>query len=169
VGAPALSGASFLAMKLTYLFLLALPIFAQQSEFTAGRSSFQAGEFKAAIAHFQRVLQDNPNDGASAYWIGRSYETLADISTFGRGHRAKARVYLTKAVELAPKQPEYRRELFHFLVDNDHLQQAWEVLAAAESDPEYDAMLNRFREARRRDSSLDGRVTKAFQLVTAWQ
>ena len=156
-------------MKLAYLFLLALPIFAQQSEFAAGHASFQAGEFKAAVAHFQRALQDNPNDGASAFWLGRSYETLADISTFGRGHRARARAYLTKAVELAPNRPEYRRELFNFLLDGDNLRQAQVVLAAAESDPEYDAMLNRFREARRRNSSVDGRVTKAFQLVTAWQ
>lgn len=156
-------------MKLVYLFLLALPIFAQQSEFAAGRSSFQAGEFKTAIAHFRQALDGNPNDHASAYWMGRSYETLADISTFGRGHRAQARRYLTRAVELAPKQPEYRRELFHFLVDNDNLRQAELVLEKAESDPEYDSMLNRIREARHRNSSVDGRVSKAFQLVTAWQ
>jgi Flp pilus assembly protein TadD len=156
-------------MKLAYIFLLALPIFAQQSEFAAGRSSFQAGEFKEAVAHFQRALQDNPKDGASAYWIGRSYETLADMSTFGHGNRSRARAYLTMAVELAPNRSEYRRELFHFLVDNDNLRQAGTVLQAAESDPEYDEMLNRFREARRRDSSVDGRVSKAFQLVTAWQ
>jgi Flp pilus assembly protein TadD len=157
-------------MKLIlYLFLITPAI--AQSELTLGRSSYQSGDFKTAISHFQRVLQDSPENAECNYWMGRSYETLADIATpFGRKDRSLARAYLAKAAELAPNHPEYRRELFDFLLETNHQRQAFAILmASAESDPEYPYMLSRFRQTRELNASLSARIGKPFQLVTSWR
>jgi len=91
---------------------------AQPSELAAGKAYYQSGEFKQAVAHLKLALKSEPRNAESNYWLGRSYETLADIATpFGWRYRSLARTYLTKAAELAPNQPEYRQELFEFLFD----------------------------------------------------
>jgi tetratricopeptide (TPR) repeat protein len=157
---------------------------AQPSEFAAGRASYGEGEFRTAVAHFQIALRTDPRDAASNYWMGRSYETLADIATpFGGKYRSLARAHLTKAVELAPNRPEYRRELFDFLVDSDGFsrserQQAREILlGSAESDPDYDYMRSRFEQAYRLNSSVNARLGRlllaapqgVFRIGTAWR
>jgi tetratricopeptide (TPR) repeat protein len=155
-------------MKLAWYILLVTPALAQQSEFATGQSNYRAGEFKVAISHFQRALVANPKDAASNYWMGRSYETLADIATpFGRKYRSLARTYLTAAAELAPDRPEYRRELFDFLLDANQQRLALGVLkASAETDPEYDYMLSRFEQTRKVNSSFNGRVCAGFRVLT---
>src|SRR5258705_5707402 len=91
----------------------------QQSEFATGRAYYAEGEFRKATAHFQLALKTNPNDAEAYYWMGMSYQVLADIATpFGGKYNSKARLCLTKAMELAPSRPDYRRELFDFLVDS---------------------------------------------------
>ena len=91
----------------------------QQGEFAAGRASYDQGEFKKAAAHFQAALQVNPNDAGTYYWAGMSYQMLADIAApFGHKYNAKARINLTRAMELAPNLSDYRRELFDFLLDS---------------------------------------------------
>jgi tetratricopeptide (TPR) repeat protein len=156
-------------MKLAWLILLVTPAIAQQSEFTTGQFYYQAGEFKIAVSHFQNAIQANPKDAASHYWMGRSYETLADIATpFGRKYRSLARTHLTTAAELAPSRPEYRRELFDFLLDaNEHRQALGILNASPESDPDYDYMLSRLDDARKLASSFNGRVCSAFRILTA--
>jgi tetratricopeptide (TPR) repeat protein len=139
--------------------------------FGAGKASYQSGEFKQAAAHFQLALQSDPQRAEPHYWLGRSYESLADVATpFGRKYRGLARTHLTKAVELAPNRTEYRRELFDFLLDSGDLRQAEELLVkSAESDPEYDFMLARLYETKRLNGSVRGRLTQAFQFATAWR
>jgi tetratricopeptide (TPR) repeat protein len=109
-------------LKLPVLILLAAlgsAAAAQPSEFVAGRACYTEGEFKKAAAHFRLALKSAPNDAESNYWMGMSYQMLADIaSPFGHKYRAKARVYLTKSVELAPTRTDYRRELHNFLLDS---------------------------------------------------
>jgi len=91
----------------------------QQSAFATGRANYAEGEFRKAAAHFQLALKINPSDAESYYWMGMSYQGLADIATpFGGKYNSKARLCLTKAMELAPSRPDYRRELFDFLVDS---------------------------------------------------
>ena len=157
-------------MKLTWyiamlIAILGAPGMAQQPELVAGRASYTDGEFKAAVVHFQRALQSDPHDAACHYWIGRSYETLADIAApFGAKYRTLARAYLTKAADLAPGRPEYRRELFDFLLDSanftrsEQQQAAGILLASAESDPDYDALSSRFEQARKAKSSVNARL-----------
>jgi len=142
----------------------------QHSEFAAGRASYLSGEFKQAVAHFQLALQADPRSAESNYWLGRSYETLADIATpFGRKYRSLARTHLTRAAELAPGRPEYRSELFEFLLDSGRQNQARDLLVrSAESDPDYEYMLARFQQTRRLNAALNSWLTKAFQLPTAW-
>ncbi len=156
-------------MKLLWYLLLVTLAIAQQSEFATGQSNYRAGDFKVAIAHFQRALDVNPKDAASNYWMGRSYETLADIATpFGRKYRSLARTYLTTAAELAPNRPEYRRELFDFLLDANEQRLALRILkASAETDPEYDYMLARFEQTKKVKSSFNGRVCSAFRVLTS--
>jgi Flp pilus assembly protein TadD len=156
---------------MNYLLILLFSVVAQQSELTAGKAFYRSGEFKQAAAHFQLALQTDPLNGESHYWLGRSYETLADIATpFGRKYRLLAGAHLAKAAELAPGQAEYRRELFEFLLDSGDLRQAAAILLrTAESDPDYDSMLARLEETKRLNASLKGRVNKVFQVATAWR
>jgi tetratricopeptide (TPR) repeat protein len=161
-------------MKLNVLILMLLAAFggrasSQQSEFAIGREYYAEGEFKKAAAHFQLALNTNPNDAESYYWMGMSYQGLADIATpFGGKHNSKARVYLTKAMELAPGRPEYRRELFELLVDSADssgtaLKQAADILQTiSECDPEYNYMRRRFEHERRVNSSADVRLGRLF-------
>jgi Flp pilus assembly protein TadD len=136
----------------------------------SGKLLYRSGEFKQAAAHFQLAVQADPQDAESHYWLGRSYETLADIATpFGRKYRGLARTQLTKAAELAPGRTEYRRELFDFLLDSGDLRPAAAMLVkSAEFDPDYDFMLARFDETKRLNASFRGRFTKVFELATAW-
>jgi tetratricopeptide (TPR) repeat protein len=142
----------------------------QQSELDAGRAYYQSGEFKQAVAHFQLALHADPRSAESNYWLGRSYETLADIATpFRQKYRSLARTHLTKAAELAPGRSEYRSELFEFLLDSGRQNLARDILVrSAESDPDYEYMLARFQQTRRLNASLNAWLTKVFQLTTAW-
>jgi len=141
----------------------------RQSEFAIGRAYYMEGEFKKAAAHFQLALKTNPDDAESNYWIGMSYRVLAEIAApFDRKYNSKARVYLTMAMELAPNRPEYRRELFNFLVDSAGssratLRQAAGILrTVSESDPEYASMHRQFQQESRANSSVDSRLGRLF-------
>src|SRR5713101_671939 len=123
----------------------------QGSEFATGRAYYTEGEFKKAAAHFQLALKVNPNDAESYYWMGRSYQVLADIaSPFDYKYKSKARINLTKAMELAPGRSDYRRELFDFLVDSGGssrgaMRQAADLMRTVpEPDPDYNYMHRRF-------------------------
>jgi tetratricopeptide (TPR) repeat protein len=157
---------------------------AQQSELAAGRASYRDGEFHQAVAHLQRALQSDPNDAACHYWIGRSYETLADIATpFGARYRKLARTYLTKASDLAPGRPEYRRELFDFLLDSPAFSRSEQrqavaiMLASAEADPDYEYLRSRFEQARKVNSSVNALLGRLFlaapqeadRILAAWR
>jgi tetratricopeptide (TPR) repeat protein len=161
-------------MKLTGYIPILLAVFgascmAQPSELAAGKASYRDGEFQQAVTHLQRAIRSDPQDAACHYWIGRSYETLADIAApFGAKYRTLARASLTKAMELAPDRPEYRRELFDFLLDSvnfsrgEQQQAAGILLGSAESDPEYEALVSRFEEAQKVNSSVNARLGRLF-------
>ena len=140
-----------------------------QSEFAIGRDYYTGGEFKNAAAHFQLALKANPNDAESSYWTGMSYQVLATIAApFDRKYNSKARVHLTKAMELAPGRPDYRRELFDFLLDSAAssraaLRQAAGILATvSESDPDYGSMRRRLDRETRTNSSANARLGRLF-------
>jgi tetratricopeptide (TPR) repeat protein len=135
-----------------------------RSEFSAGRAYYAEGEFEKAAAHFRRAVEADPENAQSNYWLGRSYEILADLAApLDVRRRSKARLYLTRAVELDPSRPEYRRELFDFLLDGSDssasIRQAGEILRSApESDPDYLYMRDRLESERRGNSSMQARV-----------
>jgi len=149
---------------------LVSPAAAARSEMALGRADYQSGEFRRAAAHFQQALRSAPQSADAHYWLGRSYETLADVATpFGRRYRSLARKHLTRAAELAPARSDYRHELFEFLLDTGKRRQARAILlSCAESDPDYEYMLARFDQAQRLNTSFRGRATKVFGLATAW-
>jgi tetratricopeptide (TPR) repeat protein len=141
----------------------------QQSEFATGRAYYVEGEFRKAATHFHLALKTNPNDAGTYYWMGMSYQVLADIATpFGGKYNSKARLYLTKAVELAPSRPDYRRELFDFLVDSANssgtaLKQAAGILQTmSECDPDYGYMRRRFEHRSGSNSSAEAILGSLF-------
>jgi tetratricopeptide (TPR) repeat protein len=160
-------------MKLNWLILilfagLGCQAASLRSEFAAGREYYAAGEFKLAAAQFQRALQTNPNDAESYYWMGMSYQALADIAApFGGKYTSRARVYLTKATELAPSRADYRRELFDFLLDSiasraARRQAADILMSVPECDPDSGDMRRRFQEGRKTNSSAEARLGRLF-------
>jgi len=150
-------------LKLCVLILLAgfgSQAAGQRSEFATGRACYMEGGFKEAATHFQLALKANPDDAESYYWMGASYRVLADIAApFDGKYRSKARVYLTKAVELAPGRSDYRSDLFDFLLDSasrDALRQAAGILRTVpEPDPDYIYMLQRFQRERKAHASAE--------------
>src|SRR5258708_1661231 len=137
----------------------------QGSELAAGRAYYTEGEFQKAVAHFRLALKVNPNDAESNYWMGMSYQVLADIAfPFAGKYTSKACVYLTRATELAPGRLDYRRELFEFLLDTAGssraaLRQAEDLLRTLpEADPDYSYMRQQFEEERRANASAEARL-----------
>jgi tetratricopeptide (TPR) repeat protein len=162
------------SMKRNWLILMLLAGLGSQatgqtSEFATGRGHYTAGEFKKAAAHFRRAIQANPNDAESYYWMGMSYQVLADIAApFDGTYNSKARVYLTKAMELAPGRQDYRRELFDFLLDSaaprrTALRQAAGILLTmSESDADYIYMRRGLERESRANSSAQARLGRLF-------
>jgi len=144
----------------------------QKSEFATGREYYVDGEFKKAVAHFQVALKVNPDDAESYYWMGMSYQVLADISfPFAGRYNSKARICLTKAMELAPTRSDYRRELFDFLVDSAGssraaLRQAADLMRTVpEPDPDYSDMHRQFELQTKENASVDARLGRLFLAI----
>jgi tetratricopeptide (TPR) repeat protein len=157
---------------LTVLAVCICPAAGQRSEIETGRAYYTQGEFKKAAAHFQLALKTDPSNADSYYWMGMSYQRLADIALpFGGSYNAKARFFLTRAVELAPTRPDYRGELFEFLLDpaassRSALWQAACILqTTAESDPDYSYMRGRFESGSKANSSAGARLGRLFLAV----
>jgi tetratricopeptide (TPR) repeat protein len=157
---------------LTLLAAFSGPAAGQRSEIETGRGYYTEGEFKKAAAHFQLALRTGKDNAESYYWMGMSYQRLSDIAIpFGGRYNAKARICLTKAVELAPTRPDYRGELFEFLLDpaassRSALRQAEGILqTTSESDPDYSSMRARFESESKAGPSAEARLGRLFLAV----
>jgi tetratricopeptide (TPR) repeat protein len=135
----------------------------------AGHHDYTAGEFEKAAFHFQRALKVEPNDADCYFWLGKSYEMLADIRGPLLGLRAsvKARLYLAKTLQLAPDNKDYRHELFQFLIVCDHspgaLRQAENIIEMTpQAAPDYRFMLMRLHQEYQARSSPEGRIAVLF-------
>lgn len=139
-----------------------------RSSFSAGQKAYERGDMKSAIRRFKESMAASPEDPFYCYWLGRSYEALADIRTpLNRRPISKARRYLEKATELAPENAGYREELFDFLIETDRsdgaLGEAKRVLASVpESDPAYPYMAWRLAHARDSVSSAEEQFAQIF-------
>jgi tetratricopeptide (TPR) repeat protein len=138
----------------------------------AGHRDYTAGEFEKAASHFQRALKVEPNGADCYFWLGKSYEMLADIRGPLLGLRAsvKARRYLAKALQLAPDNNDYRHELFQLLIVSDHspgaLRQAENIIQMTpQTDPDYPFMLMRLHQEYQARSSPEGRIGRAFSVL----
>lgn len=139
-----------------------------QNQFEVGRAYYEAGEFKKAIAHFERAVRTRPDDARCYFWMGKSYETLAFINghVFGGNAGSKAHKFLAQAVQLAPENREYRHELFEFLIESEYsrgtLREAENMLETiGEADPDYPLMQRRLEDAR------DDRSTPEYRTGSA--
>ena len=144
---------------------------AARTEFNAGRESYAAGEFKRAIRHFENAVAVSPSDAGYCFWLGRSYEALADIRTpLNRRPVSKAGAYLQKAAALAPGSVEYRDEFFNFLIEVDRSRKAFRrakrmLLETSESDPSYSFMAWRLEHERSALASPEEWFGGLFQFV----
>jgi tetratricopeptide (TPR) repeat protein len=129
----------------------------QRDEFETGRACYQEGDFKKAVVHFRLALKADPHDPKLNYWTGRAYQGLGDVALpFSGRYNSKALLYLAKAVDLAPGLPDYRRELFDFLLDSARSSPGSLQLAAdmLHRTPEYDAEYGFMRERLERESRM---------------
>jgi tetratricopeptide (TPR) repeat protein len=140
-----------------------------QGDRDAGHRDYAAAEFKKAVSHFQRAIKADPKDADSCFWLGKSYEMLADLSGPLLGTRTsfKARLYLAEAFQLAPNNDDYRHELFEFLIVSDHSPGALHlaetiIQMTPESDPDYPFMQLQWQKECRLRSSAEYRVERAF-------
>src|SRR5258706_1119538 len=164
-----------MTLKLSSMILLAAlgaSAASLRSECATGRACYIEGEFKKAVTHFQLALKANPADADSYYWIGMSYQGLADIAyPFAGTYASEARLNLTRATELAPGRLDYRRELFEFLLNSggssrSALRQAAGILRpVAPNDPDYQRMRQQFAQASQAYASADARLGRLFLAV----
>jgi tetratricopeptide (TPR) repeat protein len=163
-------------MKLNLTILLALalgfPLAGQPSELATGRAYYSEGEFKKAAAHLQLAVKFNPNDAESNFWLGMSYEVLGDIAApLGHRYYSRARIFFTRAAELAPARTDYRNELFNFLLDaagasrGARRQAAALLRTVAESDSDFSSMRERFERDRKANASASTRLGDVFLAV----
>src|SRR5438270_777562 len=77
-----------------------------RTEYLKGREYYASGEFKKAAAHFERAVKGDPENAEKHFWLGKSYQVLAELGSplFGTGATSKARNHLNKALELAPER-----------------------------------------------------------------
>ena len=135
--------ASLLFMTLTSLVSAA----ALSDPVQKGKDYYFVADPKRAISQFELAMRMNPDNPEPYLWLGRSYELLADLKppVLAMRARLKARMYLTKAMTLAPECAECRRELFDLLLSSDDLPAALRqatvlVKNTPERDPELPPM-----------------------------
>ena len=108
-------------MVRTTVVLLAISCGAAAASFQKdGEALFKESEFKAAARVFQNALATDPDNAQLHFWLGKSYERMAEAASafFARRNARKAQVHLEAAVRLAPGNREFLRELFDLYVDS---------------------------------------------------
>ena len=85
-----------------------------------GEALFKECEFKAAARVFEHALASEPESPRLHFWLGKSYERMADAASpfFARRNARKAQFHLEGAVRLEPGNREFLRELFELYVDS---------------------------------------------------
>jgi len=152
-------------MKFHLILLLAASAFGAQP-FAAGKEYYLAGEFRKAATYFQSACVTD-NDAEACYWAGLAHEKMADISVpFGCRANHRAHDLLLKATQLNPKQLEYRRAFFEFLLNSADCSRtalreaAGMLVEMPESDPDYLEMSHRLEVEKRVKPSVEERLAK---------
>lgn len=114
-----------------------------------GEALFQQCEFKAAARVFEHALASEPENARLHFWLGKSYERMAEIASplFARRDARRAQFHLEAAVRRDPANREFLRELFEFYVDspewfNGGLARARQILDRLGPDDEDRETLN---------------------------
>jgi tetratricopeptide (TPR) repeat protein len=137
-----------------------------------GRALFARCEFSGAVRAFRRAADAQPNNAEVLFWLGRSYERMAETSSPLIAPRTahKAERSLEQALQLDPTNPKYLLELFDLYVDTPEWfsrapQRASALLERMSTTPEEYAILwGRLAEARQNVSGLDASVERAILL-----
>ena len=84
-----------------------------------GEALFNECEFKAAARVFEHALASEPERPQLHFWLGKSYERMAEVSSpfFACRNGRKAQLHLEAALRRDPANREYLRELFDLYVD----------------------------------------------------
>ena len=87
----------------------------------SGKEAFRAGDFEAALAHFEELAQLSPSNYTAYLYAGMCQQELGDLE----GAKASFRT----ALELKPNEELTRRALIKLLVDSNELEEAGELQA----------------------------------------
>jgi tetratricopeptide (TPR) repeat protein len=84
-----------------------------------GRNYYMLGEFKRAIDHFEKAVDQQPSNSNYALWLGRGWGRRAETSNplFAAGYASKARQWFEKAVQLDDKNQEALSDLFDYYLE----------------------------------------------------
>lgn len=138
-----------------------------------GRCWYMLGDYKKAVAAFERAVQAEPANSVYHDWLGKAWGRRAETSSFltAPGYANKARRSFEKAVELDPGNLEALSDLFEYYLEapgilGGGLEKA-EALAGrfAKLDPaEYHWALARLAEKRKDFSTAEKEYRRAAEL-----
>ena len=86
-----------------------------------GKEAFRAGDYEAALAHFEELAQLSPTNYTAYLYAGMCKQKLGDLEG--------AKGSLRAALEFKPNEALTRKALIKLLVDSDELQEAGELQA----------------------------------------
>ncbi len=137
-----------------------------------GRALFARCEFSGAVRAFKRAADTQPDNAEVRFWLGRSYERMAETSAplIAPRHAHKAERSLEQALQLDPTNRKYQLELFGLYVDTPEWfsrapQRASALLERMSTTPEeYATLHGRLAEARQNSRGLDSSVERAILL-----
>ena len=112
-----------------------------------GETLFKQCEFKAAARVFEHALAREPESARLHFWLGRSYERMAELASplFARRDARKAKFHLEAAVRRDPGNRVFLREMFDFYVESPEwfdggLARARDILERLGPDEEADTL-----------------------------
>lgn len=86
-----------------------------------GKEAFRAGDYEAALAHFEELAELSPTNYTAYLYAGMCKQKLGDLEG--------AKGSLRTALEFKPNEALTRNALIKLLVDSDELQEAGELQA----------------------------------------
>jgi superkiller protein 3 len=95
-----------------------------------GKEAFRAGDYEAALAHFEELARLSPTNYTAYLYAGMCKQKLGDLEG--------AKGSLRTALEFKPNEALTRKALIKLLIDSDELQEAGELQAWFVADRRFD-------------------------------
>jgi Flp pilus assembly protein TadD len=144
------------------------------SYFLSGKNYFMSGDYKNAVASFEKALAISPASSEYQLWLGRAWGRRAETGGWlmAVSNASKARQYFERAVALDPRNHEAKNDLFSFYLDApgfiggglDKAEAAAKSIAA-ERPAEYEFEEAQIAEHRKDYTSAEAHMRRAMQLA----